>query len=209
MEPQALDEAVKGTLRILKQATTKQIVESVGKTYPPANRHRVLRILKESDFAESRVGEVTVEAKTGPYRKTGQLWAYKSPRRSGTDDSPDAKMESMNKIWPRLVYQSRLRGELEHIRERLDDESSLDSIDYEVWTEHEPAEKRTLIASDKQYKAIEHFYTTLNARNNYPMNSASPDERYRHMTEKCKNAYERIQQTLFFDNRRGQSRTKG
>jgi hypothetical protein len=79
---QGLEKAVELALRKLGQATTKQLLEKVVGTYPRATNHRVRKILRESDFAERGVGQITVTAETGPYEKQGQVWVYKSASKS-------------------------------------------------------------------------------------------------------------------------------
>lgn len=198
MVAQGLEKAVRAYLRKQKCATTKQILDSVGETYPPASKFRVRRILNDSNFAKTRVRAINVNGKTGPYRKRTSAWVYKSTRKpKAIQAPPEERSLDMNVLWPRLVYRSRLGDEVKHIREELNDLSILKAIGYNVWIEKKPEEKRRLIGNNEEYEAIQDFITALDARNDYQRDKTYPDETYRELTRKCIKAYEIIRKTSF------------
>lgn len=94
MVKHSLEEDVKRTLRKLRQATTNQLLQKLKETHPTATKHRIQRILRESDFAEQGVGKITVpRERTESYEREIQLWMYK-PSHLSEDTSLEAPKQS-------------------------------------------------------------------------------------------------------------------
>lgn len=200
----SIEQAVKACLRKRKQATTEQIFESIREAYPDSSKYRVQSILKKSDFATSQVKENEVKRKSGVYRRMMPVWVYKPIRKRKKarnkhkiTQSPEERSMDMNVIWPRLVYQSRLRDELKRIREELNNTDTLKAVNYKVWIEQNPEQKRRLIGNNEQYEAIQDFITVLDARNDYQRDKMVVDERYKELTDQCLRAYEVMAGTSF------------
>lgn len=117
MTTKDLEKAVKHTLRRLKEANPKRILDNV-REYPHASRARIQKILSDAEWAERRLGKITVTTRDGSYEKQDLVWVYK-PVKSNGATKPVKQQEPQPIADCKLYEPMDLEGLPEHVKEQV------------------------------------------------------------------------------------------
>jgi hypothetical protein len=170
--PEELEKAVKLTLRRLGQATRKQILDNLRETYPLATKYRILKILKESDYAESRVAEITVTGTAGPYRRQSQVWVYKSAQEEQEAQRAPLAQTKISEV-ERTFFRNQLFSELVSVLNQLHSPIIVTKvIAYSVW-KNRPESEITELLGANDYSYFEAFYKKVDSRNKFYVEGGS------------------------------------